>query len=273
MPWCPICKNEYVEGITKCSDCNTDLVDSKADISTYSVICGEKEQMEKFVRFLEFNELNSGILRYNDNSEIYDVYVTQEEYAKAKKIAIVFVHEELMMEPETESEDEIKNKKELEKAPAYQKKADKAEDYKSSAYTLISVGFIGVIALVLIGTGIIDLNLTKYSKFMTLGILGLLFFIFIVTGFNALHSYRRLKVEGDMENQLEKEILDWCRKNITQKNVDEQADIVADLLSEEEKYFKRFEVMKKMVSNKYLNLEEVFLEKLMDDLYMELFQS
>ena len=84
---------------------------------------------------------------------------------------------------------------------------------------------------------------------------------------------RYLKVEGDMENQLEKEILDWCRKNITQKNVDEQADIVADLLSEEEKYFKRFEVMKKMVSNKYLNLEEVFLEKLMDDLYMELFQS
>ncbi len=273
MPWCPICKNEYVEGITKCSDCNTDLVDSKDDISTYSVICGEKEQMEKFVKFLKFNELNSGILRYNENSEIYDVYVTQEEYTKAKKIAIVFAHEELMLEPENEAENDIKSKQEYEKVPAYQKKAEKAEDYKSSAYTLISVGFIGMIALVLIGTGIIDLNLTKYSKFMTLGILGLLFLIFIVTGFNALHSYRRLKVEGDMENQLEKEILDWCRKNITQKNVDEQADIGDTILSEEEKYFKRFEVMKKMVSNKYLNLEEVFLEKLMDDLYMELFQS
>lgn len=28
MPWCPKCKNEYVPGITKCSDCNVELVAS-----------------------------------------------------------------------------------------------------------------------------------------------------------------------------------------------------------------------------------------------------
>lgn len=27
MPWCPICKNEYVEGKTHCPDCDVDLVD------------------------------------------------------------------------------------------------------------------------------------------------------------------------------------------------------------------------------------------------------
>ncbi len=27
MPWCPICKNEYVEGRTHCPDCDADLVD------------------------------------------------------------------------------------------------------------------------------------------------------------------------------------------------------------------------------------------------------
>ena len=97
--------------------------------------------------------------------------------------------------------------------------------------------------------------------------------IFIGTGFNALHSYRKLKVEGDMENQLEKEILEWCRNNITSELVDEQAILAEKVLAEEEKYFKRFEVMKKIVSNKFLNLDEVFLEKLMDDLYMELFRS
>ena len=26
--WCPICKNEYVKGITKCADCGVSLVDS-----------------------------------------------------------------------------------------------------------------------------------------------------------------------------------------------------------------------------------------------------
>ena len=27
MPWCPKCKNEYVEGILICPDCEIDLVD------------------------------------------------------------------------------------------------------------------------------------------------------------------------------------------------------------------------------------------------------
>ena len=27
MPWCPKCKNEYVEGITTCADCGVELVD------------------------------------------------------------------------------------------------------------------------------------------------------------------------------------------------------------------------------------------------------
>lgn len=27
MPWCPVCKNEYVEGKTHCPDCDVDLVD------------------------------------------------------------------------------------------------------------------------------------------------------------------------------------------------------------------------------------------------------
>lgn len=28
MPWCPVCKNEYVEGKTHCPDCDVDLVES-----------------------------------------------------------------------------------------------------------------------------------------------------------------------------------------------------------------------------------------------------
>ena len=28
MPWCPICKNEYYEGVKVCADCQVELVDS-----------------------------------------------------------------------------------------------------------------------------------------------------------------------------------------------------------------------------------------------------
>lgn len=33
MPWCPVCKNEYVEGKTHCPDCDADLVDELSEPS------------------------------------------------------------------------------------------------------------------------------------------------------------------------------------------------------------------------------------------------
>ena len=37
MPWCPVCKEEYKEGITACPECNTPLVASleEAEKSNY----------------------------------------------------------------------------------------------------------------------------------------------------------------------------------------------------------------------------------------------
>ncbi|MBP7319644.1 MAG: hypothetical protein KA953_01135 [Lachnospiraceae bacterium] len=35
MPWCPKCKNEYVPGITECSDCNVELVESLEDTPSF----------------------------------------------------------------------------------------------------------------------------------------------------------------------------------------------------------------------------------------------
>lgn len=32
MPWCPICKNEYREGISECADCKVPLVESLDNI-------------------------------------------------------------------------------------------------------------------------------------------------------------------------------------------------------------------------------------------------
>ena len=31
MPWCPVCKNEYIEGKTHCPDCDADLVDELSE--------------------------------------------------------------------------------------------------------------------------------------------------------------------------------------------------------------------------------------------------
>lgn len=31
MPWCPLCRNEYIEGKTRCPDCDTELVSELAE--------------------------------------------------------------------------------------------------------------------------------------------------------------------------------------------------------------------------------------------------
>ena len=33
MPWCPLCRNEYIEGKTRCPDCDTELVSELAEDS------------------------------------------------------------------------------------------------------------------------------------------------------------------------------------------------------------------------------------------------
>ncbi|MDE5866499.1 MAG: hypothetical protein K2H31_07865 [Lachnospiraceae bacterium] len=44
MPWCPKCKNEYVEGIKVCADCGTELVDSLEITETEDIIADENPE-------------------------------------------------------------------------------------------------------------------------------------------------------------------------------------------------------------------------------------
>ena len=44
-------------------------------------------------------------------------------------------------------------------------------------------------------------------------------------------------------------------------------------LNEEMKYFKRIEHMQKMIREKFLNLDEAYLEHFIDDIYPEIFEK
>ena len=48
MPWCPKCKNEYIEGITTCADCGVELVEElhKAGYLVDGSVVNTKERLE-----------------------------------------------------------------------------------------------------------------------------------------------------------------------------------------------------------------------------------
>ena len=56
MPWCPKCRNEYVEGIKVCADCGVDLVEMLEEGKGSPLIFGDRGQMERLKDFLTYNK-------------------------------------------------------------------------------------------------------------------------------------------------------------------------------------------------------------------------
>lgn len=281
MPWCPKCKNEYVEGTKECADCGCALVETLTEKK--AVIFGEKEQMEKLKEFLAYSKIDGVSVELNEEDHTYELFVGEEDEKQAKKLANVFLREEAKQKEEKKaSEDDEEKETEaaqdlnlnpMKSGGVYQDSAAKAEDNKSSAYTLLFVGGVGLVVIALCMFGVIDLNLNETSKYMVYGVMGALFILFIVMGVVSMRSYKIFAQKAQKEDNLTGEIRKWCLADLSAEKVDEQLSEEDKALADEMKYFKRIEILKKLISEKFLNLDEAYLEHFVDDIYPEIFET
>lgn len=231
MPWCPVCKNEYREGIKLCAECKVELVERLED---------EKKS---------------------------------DELSEQEKIARV----RAMLAEEQggqDEEDEIP-----EKVPvyhAYQNSASKAEDNRTSAYTLLFVGIVGFILVLLIFVGVIPLYQNKTTtKYLMCGVMGAMFILFIVFGSVSMRNSKILFIKAKSEDSLLSELTKWCERNLNAEQIDAGLfdDTTGQTIAEEQKYFKRSDRMKTIISDNFMNLDEAFLEHFVDEYYQELFEN
>lgn len=268
MPWCPKCKNEYVEGIRICADCGCELVDSLEEEKT-AIIFGDRAQMENLCSFLEYSGIQSAYIQEDDEEETCEIYVNTSEADRARQFTRIFLKQDNKDNPEESDQTQEADDTAKESMGTYRNSAQKAEDYKASGYTLILVGGVGLLFVALAATGVLPVGFMT-GNYLAIGVLSGFFLILLVCGIQSMKSFCDCKKLVASEDSLRYEVLKWCRDSLRAEEIDRETGS-SDALTEEEKYFGRSEQMKKMISEKFLNLEDGFLDTLVDQLYAEIF--
>lgn len=236
MPWCPICKSEYREGITTCVDCKCELVD---DLSLVS----EKEDT---LEVEEGFEIDPETLAYAMDDEIL-----KELNEAAAEL------EDDEVEPYVRPEVYVNNE-------------EKAEENKTSAYTLLSVGLIGLVGVILFITDVIPSNMNMSGKYMITGVMGTLFILFLVMGIVSLRNFKIFKKKACKENNLTSQIKSWCLENFNKDEIDKTLELTE--ITDEVKYFNRVKYLKENINKQFLNLEDSYLNRLIDEIYDDIFE-
>lgn len=161
--------------------------------------------------------------------------------------------------------------------PRYQSSASKAEDNRSSAYTLLAVGGIGFIVVVLIFCNVIPLYRNAgITRYLVCGVMGAMFILFIVFGVVSMRDSRLLLVKAKSENSLRFEIARWCQENLDGAAIDalilEEEELDGEL-TQEEMYYRRTEKMRAAIEDKFMNLDDAFVDDFVEEYYQKLYED
>lgn len=297
MAFCPVCKNEYREGITICHECKVPLVED-LNSGPVPVIYGEREQLEEILQLCKEKSLTTGFIINNEESDSIQLYFERNELEEAKEIIKAYFMKKEMdrlavmagidpeeMTPEMARELQLQERKEMEEIQraersrgmgiSYVDKRSKAADYKSSSLVLLFVGGIGILFLILLFVGAIPALYGWRNNYMFMGVMFLLFLIFVITGFVTFTKVREILEEADKEENFIKEVENVMEAILTRENIEQAvaSNDSAATMSEEELYFKRFDYMETVLKEKYPDMDSDLFEKLLDERYCELYEN
>lgn len=237
MPFCPKCKYEFVDGIKKCNECGCDLVDNLEDLTNASI----EETIDND------NNMNS---EFEDNNldETYDTL-------EGGNVSLDKEDEESRFTGSTKT---------------YQKLSDKYEDVKSSAYTLILVGGVGLFVMILQWINVIKFPISSQTKWLFNSVLGGMFIIFLAAGIVSFMHAKKVKIEADIEDELIDKINKFAKENITREIIDKEVpqDDSVEIL-----FFNRAEVIKNILMHEFEDADEALIDELIENIYQSIYEE
>ncbi len=288
MPWCPKCKSEYREGFTVCADCGSELVDEEQflkleeeraaaeeaqrvalamqHVERIAAKRGESLNVEEAKRLAAEAGISVGGVR-----EAVHLAVGGEglsEAAAAEEIDVPetpgsAVHEEAEVSArEEETPGTAAGMSPEHTTSLYQDSTERANENRSSAWILMIMGSIGLIVIALGIMGVLPLHFS--NPYLFYGVMAAVFLLFLVAGMVSLKNARIFEKKAESENSLRDAMLTWSRGNLHAQEVDREIGMAGDE-SEEALYYKRFACIKAKLNYQFVNLDQGFLEKFIDD--------
>lgn len=276
MPWCPVCKNEYKEGYTHCSDCDVDLVES-LEVAPKAIVFGEQTTIEGMLEYLKDHHFEGAFSRYDEKEKQYDLYVPYDKEDEAKNVLQGYLQEMMSMQQMAQREvmdaDEEGINRKRSQGGVYEDKHAKAEEYKSSAVSLILVGGLGLVFEVLFLLDILPVRVYGMSKYLIGGVMGVMFVGFIIMGIVSARSYKEGLTIASKEDELIDKIRAYALENLTKESVDRMAHI-SHAQEEDEMacYYQRTAVIKAKINEEF-HPNIALLDSITDDLYTEIFEA
>ena len=242
MPYCPKCDMEFVEGITKCSDCGGPLFESKeaAEEMYKRAQAQYNEQMKKQYEMMMAEQMKQEAL-------------AKEAAAKAAEGKVA--------QPRRAS------------SGTFVDKGQKYEDMASSASAFLIVGVVTTAALILSITGLINLPFYGVMKLIIYGMLAFMAIGSFVVAVSSKKSAAVLKTEISSEKDQTKEIIEWFVESYTPDDIDRRILFTESGLSPEEMSLRRFEwIQELLIIGKDLP-DQAYVDMLCDEIYSRLFEN
>lgn len=257
MPWCPKCRSEYREGFTVCADCGSSLI-SEAEYE--KLLAAEEEEAEEKL-YEALKQKAEAALGQEESGESAE----PEEPGKAAE-----TEEREASKPEIR---EISGaRKNSGEGLLYQDSSQRASDNRSSAWALLAMGTAGLLVVILGAAGVLPLKFG--DSYLFCGVMGAIFILFLVAGVVSMRNARIFEGKAESENSLRDTLMGWCRENLHAEEINREVGVGSEESSEEELYFRRFEYIKAKLNHQFVNLDQGFLDKLIDDsVYEAIFEE
>ncbi len=241
---CPKCGTEYREGFNECAYCHIPLVES-----------------------LEEGVDPEELLKKSENNDPEEVEISPEDFislARSRGLSDRDILNAMELAPDTDVEESAFIPKPFRKA------SDRVEDLRSSAYTLLIVGVLGLIAVFLLYIGAIPVFFAGAGKYVVISTMSGLFILFFCLGANSLRKIKPLTEEAEREEKKIDEIRKFFFDTYTAESLDREA--LGSDRDDVNSYFVRSAFIKKTLNDRFMDLDPSFLDYITDKLYNEMFE-